>query len=198
MQLFSRKSRWIAILIVCIVLGCHLLFVPLHTALVFYHENTDHITAFLPVKVDDTFQIVFKHSIHLTDVTEKYRVTKDLQIEQYEFVYEHFGIGMPSNAEEGEEFVYEDGKYYIKNMSRKFPSLNIRNGKTVSEHRLIWGDEAEKVVSFNRYFDSGAWFTVKVTRLTGWQYFKEVEIRERTNQAKSTFGKRTRSTVTKI
>lgn len=181
MHNFSRKSRWIAIAIILVVLGCMLLFAPLHTALVFYDEHTDHIVAFLPIKVEDAFQIVFKHSIHLTDVIEKYRVTKDLRIEQYEFVYEHFGIGMPSNAEAGEEFVYEDGKYHIKNMSRMFSSLNIRNGKTVSENRLIWGDEAERIVPFNRYFDPGARFTVKVTKLTGWQYLKEVKIRERTD-----------------
>ena len=179
MQLFSRKSRWMAIVTMLVVLACILLLVPLHTALVFYHENTDHIVAFLPIKAEDTFQIVFKHSIHLTDVTEKYRVTKDLQIEQYEFVYEHFAIGMPANAAEGEEFVYEDGKYYIKNMSRAFPSLNIRNGKTVSEQRLLWGDD--QMVWFNEYFEPGAWFTVKVTKLTGWQYLKGVEIRERTH-----------------
>lgn len=72
-------------------------------------------------------------------MVEKYKVTDDLQIEQYEIIYEEFGIGMPSNAGENEEFIYEDGKYHIRNMKHQFESLNIRNGKVVSNHRLAWG-----------------------------------------------------------
>ena len=178
MHALSWKSLWIVTLIILVVLSSILLLAPLHTALVFYKENTNQIQAFLPIDVGDTFQIVFKHSIHLTDVIEKYRVTENLQIEQYEFVYEEFGIGMPSNAEEGQEFVYDDGKYVIKDMSNIFPSLNIRNGKTVSENRLIWGEKADNMIWFNEYFKPGAWFTVKVKRLTGWQYLKGVKIRE--------------------
>ncbi|WP_156290139.1 DUF1850 domain-containing protein [Oceanobacillus salinisoli] len=157
------------------------LFVPYRTALVFYDENTTNIEAFLPINTGDTFQIIFKHSIHLTDVVEKYRVTNNLEIEQYEFVYEEFGIGMPSNAEEGETFVYEDGKYHIRNMDNVFPSINVRNGKTVSEHRLIWGtedNEEQHLVWFNEYFEPGAWFTVKVDRISLWEYMKGVKIHE--------------------
>lgn len=178
MKALSRKTLWVIIPIILVVVCSIVLFAPLRPALVFYKENTNHIQAFLPIHVGETFQIVFKHSIHLTDVVEKYRITKDFQIEQYEFVYEEFGIGMPSNAEAGEEFGYEDGKYVIKNMSNIFPSLNIRNGKTVSENRLIWGEQADQMIWFNDYFEPGAWFTVKVEKLTGWQYLKGVEIRE--------------------
>lgn len=178
LRVFSRKLLRLAVPIMLVALCGIVWFLPLRTALVFYKENTNRIQAFLPVEPGETFQIVFKHSIHLTDVIEKYRVTEDLKIEQYEFVFEEFGIGMPSNAGEGEEFVYDDGKYYIQNMSNLFPSLNIRNGKTVSEHRLIWGDQGDKMVWFNEYFDSGAWFTVKVERLTAWECVKGVEIRE--------------------
>lgn len=177
MHSFSRKLLWIVIPMILVVCSVFL-FAPFRTALVFYKENTNHIQAFLPIKAGETFQIVFKHSIHLTDVIEKYRITEDLQIEQYEFVYEQFGIGMPSNAEAGEEFVYEDGKYHIKNMSNLFPSINIRNGKTVSENRLIWGKKADKLIWFNDYFEPGAWFTVKVQKMTGWQYLRGVEIHE--------------------
>ncbi|WP_068673955.1 DUF1850 domain-containing protein [Oceanobacillus sp. Castelsardo] len=157
------------------------LFVPFRTALVFYKENTTDIEAFLPIKKGDTFQIIFKHSIHLTDVVEKYRVTKNFEIKQYEFVYEEFGIGMPSNAEEGETFVYEDGKYYIKNINNVFPEIKVRNGKTVSENRLVWGteeNENQHMVWFNDYFEPGAWFTIKVEGLSLWQIMKGVKINE--------------------
>lgn len=146
-----------------------ILLFPYKTALVFYHENTNNIAAYLPIQVGDHFQIVFTHSIHLTDVIEKYQVTEQLHIKQYEFIFEKFGIGMPSNAAEGETFVYEDGKYHIRNINREFPSINIRNGKTVPRHRLIWGNKAEKKIWFNAYFEHGAWFTMKVKKLSIWE-----------------------------
>lgn len=155
--------------------------VPFQTALVFYDGNTTNISSFLPMKKGETFQIIFKHSIHLTDVIEKYKITNDLKIKQYEFVYEEFGIGMPSNAEEGQTFVYEDGKYYIKNMNNVFPSINVRNGKVVSENRLVWGTEEkenEHMVWFNDFFEPGAWYTIKVERLSLWEYLKGVKISE--------------------
>lgn len=168
----------IALLIVCILL--FLCIIPTQKGLVFYKENTEHIAAYLPVSAGQTFQITFTHSIHLTDVVEKYKITDEDQIEQFEIVYEEFGIGMPSNADEGESFVYEDGKYHIKNLENVFPSMNIRNGKTVSEHRLDWKDKKgnKHQVLFNDYFGQGAWFKVEVTKLSLFQTWKEVKIHD--------------------
>lgn len=171
-----------------IVVGCTVLllstlflFVPFRTSLVFYNQNTDEIKAYLPIQTGDTFQIIFKHSIHLTDVVEKYVVLEDRTIEQYEIVYEHFGIGMPSNANQGETFVQKDGKYHIKDLNNIFSEMKIRNGKTVSEHRLVWDDttpETEKKVLFNDYFEPGAWYRVKIEKLSTWQFWKGVKISE--------------------
>jgi hypothetical protein len=160
----------------CAIIALFIYFVPIHTALVFYEENTDKIEAFLPLEAGDTFQFVFTHSIHLTDVIEKYEVTEDLEIKQNEIIYEHFGIGMPSNASEGEQFIYEDGKYHIKNLNNIFPFINIRNGKTVSQNRLIWGEEGEHLIWFNQYFEPGAWFKVKIKQLTFQEYLRGVMI----------------------
>ncbi|HLR68720.1 DUF1850 domain-containing protein [Virgibacillus alimentarius] len=174
----AKKRITLLIGILLLVITLAFMFIPYKTALVFYKENTDQIEAFLPMNTGDHFQIIFKHSIHLTDVIEKYEVTRNHDIKQNEIVYEEFGIGMPSNAQEGEEFVNEDGKYYIKNLENIFPSMNIRNGKTVSEHRLVWGNQAEYRVWFNDYFQPGAWFKLKIEKLTLSQYLKEVKIHE--------------------
>ena len=149
---------------------------PVQRALVFYYENSDEMVAYLPVKTGDSFQIIFTHSIHLSDVLEKYRVLENGQIEQYEIVYGQYGIGMPSNAEDGQQFLYKDGKYHIQNMGLRFTSMNIRNGKTVSRHRLVWGREEEHLVWFNDYFLPGEWYTVKVENLPRWKVLKGVEI----------------------
>jgi len=178
MRQLSRKNKLFITILLAVILMLTALFVPAQTALVFYKENTDEMEAFLPIRENNTFHIIFTHSIHLTDVVEKYIVLDNHQIKQYEFVYEEFGIGMPSNAGEGEEFVYEDGKYHIKNMNNIFPELKIRNGKAVSEHRLVWGEDEEYMTWFNDYFEPGAWFTVQIDKLSLWQYMKGVRIHE--------------------
>lgn len=178
MKLFAKTHTnyiLIAFLVIVVMIA---LFYPFKTALIFYKENTNDMEAFLPLQVGDNFQIVFTHSIHLTDVVEKYQVTESLHIKQYEIIFEEFGIGMPANASEGEEFAYEDGKYHIKNMNRNFPTINIRNGKTVSKHRLLWGNRAEHMVWFNTYFEPGAWFTLKIEKLSLWQMMNGVKIHE--------------------
>lgn len=173
------KVKMLIPLIIILLVIMLSLTIPVRSAVVFYEENTDEITAFLPLKAGETFDIIFTHSIHLTDVVEKYQVTEDLNIMQYEIIFEHFGIGMPSNAEGEEVFEYKDGKFHISNLSNLFESMNIRNGRTVSEHRLLWQtekDETQNMVWFNDYFEPGAWFTVKVEKLTIMQYLKGVEI----------------------
>ncbi|GIO24408.1 DUF1850 domain-containing protein [Oceanobacillus sp. J11TS1] len=155
---------------------------PIQTALVFNDGESGKLTAFLPLNENDYFSITFTHSIHLTDVVEKYRVTEDLKIEQYEIVYEEFGIGMPSNAGEGEEFIYDDGKYHIRNMKHQFESLNIRNGEVVSNHRLAWHDTTTVKecceVPFNDYFVPGDWYKVSVENITLLDYWKGERISE--------------------
>ncbi|RDW20454.1 DUF1850 domain-containing protein [Oceanobacillus chungangensis] len=175
MKLTIRRT-FLCSVILFMLMG--ILFIPYHTALVFYVENTSEIAAYLPLDKEDTFQIIFTHSIHLTDVVEKYIVTDNLEIMQYEMIYEEFGIGMPSNAEEGQTYVYEDGKHHIKDVDTIFPFMNIRNGKTVSEHRLVWGENAEHIVWFNQYFVPGAWFKVKATKLSLWELMEGVKIHD--------------------
>lgn len=170
-------KRWALPYFILLGLCFIFLFIPFEPALVFYKENTSDVAAYLPVESGETFQITFTHSIHLTDVVETYSVTDDLKIKQEEIVFEHFGIGMPANAEEGQTFHYENGKYAVKNIDKIFPAMNIRNGKTVSEHRLSWGENGqEKQVWFNEYFEPGDWFTVKVEKISLWDCLKGVKI----------------------
>lgn len=175
---FSKKIKWLALAILVFIIVTAILFIPFWKSLVFYQENTDDIAAFLPIDEGDTFQLIWTHSIHLTDVVEKYEITENRDIKQYEIVYENFGIGMPSNALEGETFEYENGKYYIKNLKNIFPAIKWRNGKTVSRNRLVWGKEDENMIWFNEFFQPGAWFTIKVQSLSLWQRLRGVKIHE--------------------
>ncbi|WP_462422126.1 DUF1850 domain-containing protein [Salinicoccus sp. Marseille-QA3877] len=173
-----KKNLLILLPVIILVAVLILLFVPIKQSLVFYDENTSDIEAYLPLENQETFQIIFTHSIHLTDVVEKYIVLENQDIQQYEIIYEEFGIGMPSNAYGDEEFVHEDGKYHIRNMENIFPEIKLRNGKTVSEHRLVWGSDQEFMAEFNDYFEPGAWFTIKIDKLSLWQMIQGVRIHE--------------------
>lgn len=173
-------KKWIIFISITLIIAVSSLFIPYKSTLVFFDENTEDIVAYVPLKPEDSFQIIFVHSIHLKDVTEKYIITKDKQIKQYEMIFSDFGIGMPYEVKEHEEIFYEDGFYHVINMDNRFSQMKIRNGKTVSEHRLIWkkkGGKKQKV-NFNDYFDPGAWFTVKVEKLSMLDKWKEVKIHE--------------------
>ncbi|CDQ38193.1 MULTISPECIES: DUF1850 domain-containing protein [Virgibacillus] len=178
MKLLQKYNIFVIMLLVIVISLVFILFFPFRSSLVFYKENTDHIAAYLPINKGEHFQLIFKHSIHLTDVVEKYVVNDDQTIKQTEIVYEEFGIGMPSNAHGNEKFTYENGKYHIKNLSNVFPKINLRNGKTVSKNRLVWGENADKEIYLNKYFNPGAWFTLKIENITLWEYWKGVRIHE--------------------
>lgn len=168
------------IISIVITILISLAFLPITSTLVFYKENTKDIIAYLPLKSADKFQIIFVHSIHLTDVTEKYEITADNKIKQYEMVFSDFGIGMPSDVKDKEEIYYENGFYHVTNMNNVFDYLLIRNGKTVSEHRFVWEDEnkQQQIIYLNDYMEPGATFTLKIERLTLWDLWKEVKIHE--------------------
>lgn len=156
-----------------------MLLLPIRTALIFYEKNTDVIASVLPITKGEKFDLIFTHSIHLTDVVERYEVLDTLDIQQYEMIFEEFGIGMPSVVETHETYHYEDGKHHIKGMQNNFTEIKLRNGKTVSKNRLAWYDQGNrKEIYLNDYFEPGDWFTVKVEKLSLLSYIREVKIDE--------------------
>lgn len=173
-------KKWFIFITVMFLFGFFIFFLPITTALVWYDEEQDEMIAYKLMEPGDTFQIIFVHSIHLTDVTEKYQLTANNDIMQYEMSFSQFGIGMPSEVKEHENIYYEDGFYHLTHMNNRFDTLRIRNGKTVSEHRFVWNDAHgnQRMVYMNDYMEPGALFTVKVEQLTLLELWKEVKIRE--------------------
>jgi len=51
-----------------------LLFFPFTETIAFYQEDREELLAFLPIQDDNSFQIQYTHSIHLTDVVETYEL----------------------------------------------------------------------------------------------------------------------------
>ncbi|NNU95423.1 DUF1850 domain-containing protein [Anoxybacillus sp. EFIL] len=154
-----------------IILAC-LFFFPYKQVVAFYFEDSDRLIAFFPIAESQTFQIVYTHSIHFTDVVETYTIfEKELVLT--ELMYENFAVGMPSNAEGNEVFERKNGKYVITNMNRRFRTIDLRIGQVRANHRLIY---KEKEVVLGEKIGYGKWVRIVPTRISLWQQLKGVNI----------------------
>lgn len=149
--------------------------IPLRQALVFTPVHSSAKAAFILVNNESTFQIKYTHSIHLSDVVESYKIRADQQIQQYGLEYEDTSIGMPANAEKGERFEQLNGKYYIKNMKRIFPSFYLRIGQVRANHRVIFN---HKEYPLAHTIKPGTVVIVEIRKLNIVQIWKGVNILE--------------------
>ncbi|WP_153125005.1 DUF1850 domain-containing protein [Peribacillus tepidiphilus] len=173
-RLFKRPLS-ILLPLLFLVLILFFIFIPFQKSVVFYYENTDTLLAYLPLEKNHTFQIKYTHSIHLSDVVETYEATNKGEIRQTELEFEDFAIGMPANAGQGEKFVKEDGKYYIKNMNRVFPYIDLKVGQVRANHRLIVNGQEYEMKSFVK---PGTWVRIDIEKLSFWKRMKGVNIHE--------------------
>lgn len=170
-----RILRPIQYLLIFFIIVFILALIPYQKAIVFIpnHSNTEF--AYIPVKNETNFGIKYTHSIHLSDVVESYRITRDDRIRQYELMYEDFAIGMPSNADNGETFEQINGAYYIKNMKRDFPYFNLRIGQVRANHRVIFKN---REYPLSRSISPGTSVKVEIRKLNFFKQWKGVNILE--------------------
>ncbi|MGM0874672.1 MAG: DUF1850 domain-containing protein [Bacillota bacterium] len=169
----KKRKTFIVLLSVPLLLFISFLFVfPYKQVIAFTYEDQEQLIAYLSLKKDKTFQIQYTHSIHLSDVLESYRLS-DKQINLTELAYEDFAVGMPSNAEGNEVFEVIDGTYYIKNMSRSFPYIDLRIGQVRANHRLIYQNKTYRI---SNYIVPGTWVRISSAKISLWQQLKGVTI----------------------
>lgn len=80
---------------------------PFQMRLVLSNEDDGHIYLSLPISNGDRFSVTFKHSVHLTPVTETYEIL-DGEIYAVEAKFYTFGAGMQSEIGEGQSYYYDD------------------------------------------------------------------------------------------
>jgi hypothetical protein len=171
-----RKLYIFQCLSIFIMVIIFLVFIPQHQAIVFQSSHTkEGDLAYIQVKDENTFQIKYTHSIHLSDVVESYKITSSQKLQQYELMYEDFAIGMPSNAEEGETFEQLNGSYYIKNMKRIFPFFHLRIGQVIANHTVIYNN---KEYPLSRTIAPGTSVKVEIRKLNNFELWKGVNILE--------------------
>jgi hypothetical protein len=175
MILLTKKNKRLLFILLIPVLVALSLFLPIKEALVFEYQNTGNLLAYLPLDKLDSFKMKYTHSIHLSNVVESYKITKNNQIKQYELMYEDFAIGMPANSLEGEVFEEKDGKYFIKNMKRTFHSFDLRVGKVTANHTLIYKD---KEYPLSNSITPGTSVHIQVKKINLVQIMKGVDILE--------------------
>jgi len=168
------KLKLVLLIIPLLSLIAFLLFFPYKQILAFTYEDEDEILAYLPFKNEDTFQIKYTHSIHLSDVIETYSASEK-QITLKELSYKDFAVGMPSNAEGDEVFEVRNGTYYITNMNRHFPFIDLRLGQVRADHRIIYKDHTYKLSNFIK---PGTWIRISPKKISYWEQLKGVKISE--------------------
>lgn len=168
----SKKLNFVLFLLTLIFITITLV-IPYKQALVLIQIENNSAITYIPLETGESFKIKYKHSIHLTDVIESYQVTKQGNIRQYELEYENYAIGMPSAASDGEIFEAKDGKYYIKNMKRDFPSFVLRVGQVRANHTLLYKNKAYPLAE---YIEPGTRVMVQIKKINAIQQMRGVDI----------------------
>lgn len=175
MKKLLLKNKVFLLLMIILAFILISLFLPFQTSLVFEKGQTGKVMAFIPLKETKEFGLRYTHSIHLTDVLESYKATKNESIQLYELMYEDFGVGMPSDAAEGEIFQVRDGKYYLKNMKRILPYFDLRVGQVKANHKVIYNGHP---YTLSQFIEPGSKARVKIKKLTIMQQLRGVNILE--------------------
>ncbi|ANU27788.1 RocC [Planococcus versutus] len=172
---FTRIHKILLLLSALILISSLIVWIPSQKYYVFIDNESENLAAYIPLE-SRLFQIIYTHSIHLSEVIESYKVTDDGELMMTELEYEDFNIGMPSNAGEGETFVEKDGKYFIKNMTRKLPEFRLFVGDV--DAGLSFKTKGSRV-DLKGTLERGKSYTFRVERLSLFQLRKGVRIDER-------------------
>ena len=165
-------KKWLFIILA--LSGSALFFIPFERSMTFTETKTEQPEQFfLPLKNEDTFQLVFTHSIHLTDVIESYKVlpTNDFQLLSME--YSDVAIGMPSYAEEGQTLHYEDGVYTLKYKDAKLKEFTLHIGDVDYKLNL---QHKGRIIPLKELLIPGKSYLVKLKSLSLYDKMKGVEL----------------------
>ncbi|MEG0473757.1 MAG: DUF1850 domain-containing protein [Solibacillus sp.] len=129
--------------VVCVVLiCCAAIFIPFQRALVLTEtRNEQPIVNYVLLDSGNDFQIVFTHSIHLSDVIESYRVLTSYELQLVSMEYSDVAIGMPGYAEKGQALTYEEGVYTLRYDDAKLPNFTLHIGAVQHKLMLRYGEE---------------------------------------------------------
>jgi hypothetical protein len=102
----------------------------------------------IPVKKGDTFTIRFTHSVQKTPVDETFSIGRNLKMVLEETVYSSYGAGLPSEVNDNQEFLFENGKFIIRKFDMQFDEIPLFVGEVIANHTIIYNDKKFPLVSY--------------------------------------------------
>ena len=131
---------------------------PPASEVVLYDDSGREIFRFSPP--DGRFTVRFLHSWAKTYVYEIFQVDEN-NIILKETIYEDFGAGLPHESEPGRpmSMTIENGKIHIRDINKIVPNLQIRTGRVIASHTLIYGD---RYVPFSDFAAPGSAVIFKI------------------------------------
>lgn len=130
------------IVLLCFVFLGTIAFFPAIQVFSFVETRTDEPAKYyLKIDKEKQFQIIFTHSIHLTDVIESYEVLTNGNIKLVSMQYSNVAIGMPAFAEEGQTLIYEDGVYTLKYDNEQLEEFSLYIGDVDYDLKFAYKDE---------------------------------------------------------
>ena len=167
-------KKWLFIILPLFVSA--LFFFPFERSITFTETKTEQQEQFfLPLKNEATFQFVFTHSIHLTDVVESYRVLPTDEFQLLAMEYSNVAIGMPSYAEEGQTLHYENGIYTLQYTDAKLKEFTLHIGDVDYKLNL---QHKGRVIPLKEHLIRGKSYLVKIKRLSLYDKMKGVELND--------------------
>ncbi|AWE06109.1 DUF1850 domain-containing protein [Lysinibacillus sp. 2017] len=165
-------KKWFVVILV--LLGVLVCFIPLERSITFTETRVEKPTLyFSPLKKEPNFQIIFTHSIHLTDVKESYQVLPSNEFQLLAMEYSDVAIGMPSYAEEGQTLHYENGVYTLRYDNAKLKDFVLHIGDV--DYKLELHHKG-KILPLKEHLIRGKSYVVKVEKMSLYDKMKGVEL----------------------
>ncbi|MGN7477059.1 DUF1850 domain-containing protein [Solibacillus silvestris] len=167
-------KKWVVIILALFFIV--LFFIPFERSITFTKTRIENpVKFFLPLKNEETFQLIFTHSIHLTDVVESYRVLPADEFQLLSMEYSDVAIGMPGYAEEGQTLQYEDGIYTLRYTDAKLKEFTLHIGDV--EYKLNL-EHKGKSIPLKEHLIRGSSYVVAVEKLSFYDKMKGVDLND--------------------
>ena len=162
-------KRVMTVISFCIV-ATIFLFLPIDLVFSFTETKTDQPEKFfINILDEETFQIRYTHSIHLTDVVETYEITKSKELKLMSMEYEDVAIGMPAYAEEGERLTYENGRYILSYDDKVLSDFTIYIGNIDIDLSFIYDQQS---YNLKKHLEKGKSYLFQVERISLFEKWK--------------------------
>lgn len=123
-------------------------------------------------KLEDTFDVKWRHSVTLQPVIETYKLEGYDKISLIQMVFDDNGPNLPAQPWEEQKWNITDGKFIITNYNQYFSRVPVTIGAIIADHTLIYNG---KETPLRDVYRPGGFVYISVTKNNVYQLvIKEV------------------------